>query len=233
MQAMANQLEAINNATNLEGKKEALLKHLDFLCETDQCKGILGQLINEVVEVRTNGNELIVFIPWEYTENDDEKQYARIVFGEPFTKTFHSGVPESFRHVFSRHNGVAYSFVFDWNEEVEYYTWRFFGVSEEGKIDSNGHWESEAIEEGGNEEVMEFLEERGKSAADVQCVGIFDESQNWYLLHPMKRNARGENAIVQFDHGDCDMESNAPFSNGLGGVVIRELAYWIRNINEG
>jgi len=44
-----------------------------------------------------------------------------------------------------------------------------------------------------------------------------------------KKNKFNEPAIVPFDHGDCDMNSNEPFQYGFG-VVIRELARWVRDI---
>jgi len=53
------------------------------------------------------------------------------------------------------------------------------------------------------------------------------------LLHPIKKNKSGEAAIIRFDHEDCNMSSTKPFSFGLGGVMIREIALYIRSVKQG
>ena len=225
----AKKLQAVSQAATIEKKREALITYLDFLCETDECRAILAKLLSYVVEVKVEGGVLIVFIPWEYTDNDERKKFAKIVFKAPFTDSFDKKVPPSFKRVLKWHNGVGYSFQSDASEVPEYYGWEFFGVNEEGELYDTGSWDSGFIEEGDNELVLEYLEEKDKTVDDIPCVGVFDDGQNWYLLHPMKKNKLKESAIIRFDHEDCDM-SGDPFSYGLGGVIIRELAYWIRGI---
>lgn len=70
----------------------------------------------------------------------------------------------------------------------------------------------------------------GKSLEDVQSLGSYDECQNWFVYHPFIKNKYGEPAISNVDHGSCELESPT-VRYGLGGVLLREICYWVRDIH--
>jgi predicted DNA-binding WGR domain protein len=199
---------------------KAFKNHLLSIGVTDRMNSILEKFCDSITSITIAGGRLRVILPWEYN-----KQPVTLEFLPPHTGKFDKSVPESFRKFYKAHNGVVY-FHDERNESFS-----ISGVDSDGLIDTAGTWDSAYIEEADNEDVINYLEGKGKSVADVISFGVYDECQNWYLLHPKKKNKAGEPAIVLFDHGSCDMnEDVSDFT--LPDFIIQQLAQFILSIRD-
>lgn len=77
----------------------------------------------------------------------------------------------------------------------------YLGIREDGTLAGDGGWECDALNEGGNSELLEQLATAGKSLHEIQ--GAFACGQNWILFDPLRNNELGEAALAFVSHEDC------------------------------
>ncbi|AXR63344.1 TPR end-of-group domain-containing protein [Leptospira mayottensis] len=206
-------------------RKQALRSYFEILTETEDCKKLLDQIVSKIEEIYIENDQFVFTLPWHY----DEETKVHIRWNAPYIGRIHSSVPHSMAKFVTNFNGV--SFHHD-NDDLAI-TW-VLGVEPKDKEKSalvvgDGGWEEEILEEGDDWWIapLEILEQ---DFGDVQCFGAFDESQNWFVYHPVVKNRFGELAITTVSHESCEMEE-AVVRYGMGGFILREIASWILDID--
>lgn len=201
-----------------ESPQKAFEQHLRSLGITQVGENALTQLCERITDVKKVNDTLQVFLPWKHSE-----KLVRLVFKAPYNGKFHKSVPKSFQQFYRAHNGMAY-----YHDEDRFAALRISSIDGEGRITADGGWECDALEdnEDDNQDVIDYLGRKDLSLEDIICFGAYEGLQDWYVLHPIKKNRVKEPAIVFFTHGGCSM--NDKFSQDtFMDFLILELQKWI------
>ncbi|EKO63086.1 WGR domain protein [Leptospira kirschneri str. H2] len=207
-------------------QKQALRDQFLFLIETEECKSLWEKILDQITEVKIDEKDrFVITLPWSY----DDETPVHLCWNPPYLGKIHSSVPGSMARFVSIFNGIE---IFHDDDDIP--TFVIQGVHSENSdkpahVEDDYGWEDGILEEGDSWWItpLELVE---KSLEDVQSLGSYDECQNWFVYHPFIKNKYGEPAISNVDHGSCELESPT-VRYGLGGVLLREICYWVRDIH--
>ncbi|ASV12477.1 hypothetical protein B2G51_13230 [Leptospira santarosai] len=207
-------------------QKQALRDHFRFLIETEECKSLWEQILDQITEVKIDEEDrFVITLPWSY----DDETPVHLCWNPPYLGKIHPSVPGSMARFVSVFNGIE---IFHGDDDIP--TLAIRGVRSDNPdksayVEDDYGWEGGILEEGSSWWI-EPLELAEKSLEYVQSLGSYDECQNWFVYHPFIKNKYGEPAISNVDHGSCELESPI-VRYGLGGVLLREICSWVRDIH--
>ncbi|MGQ2799842.1 WGR domain-containing protein [Leptospira santarosai] len=207
-------------------QKQALRDHFRFLIETEECKSLWEQILDQITEVKIDEEDrFVITLPWSY----DDETPVHLCWNPPYLGKIHPSVPGSMARFVSVFNGIE---IFHGDDDIP--TLAIRGVRSDNPdkpayVEDDYGWEGGILEEGSSWWItpLELVE---KSLEYVQSLGSYDECQNWFVYHPFIKNKYGEPAISNVDHGSCELESPI-VRYGLGGVLLREICSWVRDIH--
>ncbi|MDY8138532.1 hypothetical protein [Aquimarina sp. 2201CG5-10] len=194
-------------------KKEAISKHLSFLCKNEDDIKALHKIMNQFIKATADNDRLL--LTFQHALYDDDEVIIECL--APFTG---DQGPKSWVEVANIHNGIF------WESLGGGYI-GFNGLQEKGyAIDQS--WEYEALEEAEeeNSEFIESLTKHGYGTEDTE--GIIDYGQNWVIAHPGKMNQLNEPTLYFVSYGDCEAVLIQKAQNmTMGQVLLRMIAAYI------
>ncbi|EMP01942.1 WGR domain-containing protein [Leptospira santarosai] len=207
-------------------QKQALRDHFLFLIETEECKSLWEQILDQITEVKIDEEDrFVITLPWSY----DDETPVHLCWNPPYLGKIHPSVPGSMARFVSVFNGIE---IFHGDDDIP--TLAIRGVRSDNPdkpayVEDDYGWEGGILEEGSSWwiEPLELVE---KSLEDVQSLGSYDECQNWFAYHPFIKNKYREPAISNVDHGSCELESPT-VRYGFGGFLLREICAWVLEID--
>jgi len=204
-----------------ENPSEAFFNHFSFLASTDEDREILQQLSENVLNITTEEPYEKLIVKLKYSSEDFENYTVEMECGAPFTGTPQEDVPKSYVKTSQVHNGICF-------ESLGGGWIGFSGINKKGNV-AGGNWEPEFLEEGGNEDFLEALEEKKLSASDV--FGIIDYGQNWILSDPLKKTTYKERGYLFMSHEDCEaVTMEAANMLQFGSVLLRVFGQIILDV---
>ncbi|TGN01136.1 WGR domain-containing protein [Leptospira yasudae] len=219
----ANYLDVWKEVCESKNIKEGFYKHFSFLVSTNEDKEILAKLSAQVSKIYIDPKGTALVAELRYSDPDfKDSTPATIRSYPPFTDSPAKGLPKSYVKTAQVHNGIYF-------EDLGGGSIGFFGMSANGTINEGG-WESEALEEGDNEEYLESLENKELSIEDVPC--ILEFGQNWILSDPLRKTDHKEPAYLFISHEDCEVVKIQAADRLLfGQILIRIFAQRILDID--
>lgn len=206
----------VDTLIDAEEPSQALFDYLKpLMTQSAECEELLRRLVATARDLSVYEDASLEFyvLPAGVDENDED-DLVKVIFQAPFTGKVHAAVPPSMAAFCRHHNGVTWE---------RYLDFSFYGLGRSGGI-SEGGWESEALEEAGedNADFLAELADAGMGPDDV-C-GPIDYGQNWLILHPAKKNALGEDALYFVSHGNCEaVEVKRARDLGWGPIMLRVM----------
>ncbi len=183
-------------------------KLFSFLCETEEERQILTNLAKRVEKVeQTAEGGLNISI------KSVDSEEAEIIECEPaFAGKAEAWLPKSYVEIAKHFNSIIW-------ESIGGGAIGFGGLDETGKLACDWNWEPEYLEE--------TMEDEAEREIYMKAVAAFGCAQNWLLFDPIKKNQRGEAALVCWEHDCCEwniVESADQLS--YGGVLLRLMAQY-------
>ncbi|EMJ91689.1 WGR domain-containing protein [Leptospira alstonii] len=206
-------------------QKQALRDHFRFLIETEKCKSLWEQILDQITEVKIDEEDkFVITLPWSY----DDETPVHLRWNPPYLGKIHSSVPGSMARFVSIFNGIEIFHDDDGDPTFVIQGVHSKDPDKPARVEDDYGWEEGILEEGDDWWITP-LEIVGMNLEDVQSLGSYDQCQNWFVYHPFIKNKYGEPAISNVDHGSCELESPT-VCYGFGGFLLREICSWVREI---
>ncbi|WP_061205615.1 WGR domain-containing protein [Leptospira santarosai] len=202
-------------------QKQALRDHFRFLIETEECKSLWEQILDQITEVKIDDeNRFVLTLPWA----SNEETPVHLCWNPPYLGKIHPSVPGSMARFVSVFNGIE---IFHGDDDIP--TLAIRGVRSDNPdkpayVEDDYGWEGGILEDGWCT-TLELVEMSLEYFQDS-----YDECQNWLAYHPFIKNKYREPGISNVDHGSCELESPT-VRYGFGGFLLREICAWVLEID--
>jgi hypothetical protein len=178
-----------------------IVKHLDFLCETEVCKTILEQvaLLVTSIEIGKNVYREAPELRFSITFNaGDDNRTEQLVIEAP--EDVDPGVPPSFAAILKIVGSISVN-LYDSS-----------GISLSSCNDQDWeHWEN-------------WFEEYAPEFLGTKVIPVVSQGSDQFVFHPILKRSNGEPQIVWLAHDGGGYETIPEPDLGAGGVFMRVLS---------